>query len=84
MNNALKSVSKAPKILENKEIMWVSRPNKEKYKYSHRCPFIILQYEGTYPVNSLLNFLEQFCHPLSNELDHYAMGHQSNTVLLSL
>ena len=28
---------------------------------------------GTYPLNSILNFLEQFCHPLSNELDHCAL-----------
>ena len=27
----------------------------------------------TYPLNSLLIFLEQFCHPLPNELDHCAL-----------
>ena len=26
----------------------------------------------TYPLKSLLIFLEQFCHPLPNELDHFA------------
>ena len=51
-------------------IKWVSRPNKEKYAYRHTCPFIILPYVVTYPLNSLLIFLEQFCHPLSNEFDH--------------
>jgi len=53
-------------------IKWVSRPNKEKYAYRHTCPFILLPYVVTYPLNSLLIFLEQFCHPLPNELDHCA------------
>ena len=29
-----------------------------------------MPYVGTYPLNSFLNFLEQFCRPLPNELDH--------------
>ena len=37
------------------------------------CTFIILPYVGTYPLNSLLNFLEQSRHPLANELDHCGM-----------
>ena len=37
------------------------------------CPFILLPYVVKYPLNSLEIFLEQFCHPLSNELDHCAL-----------
>ena len=40
--------------------------------YRHTCPFIFLPYVGTYLFNSLLISLEQFCHPLPNELDHCA------------
>ena len=54
-------------------IKWVSRPNKEKYAYRHTCPFILLPYAVKYPLNCLLIFLEQFCHPLPNELDHCAL-----------
>ena len=54
-------------------IKWVSRPNREKYAYKHTCPFILLPYFVTYPLNSLLIFLEQFCHPHPNELDHCAV-----------
>ena len=50
------------------------RPNKEKYADRHTCPFILLPYMGTYQLNSLLNFWEQFFHPLPNELDHCAMA----------
>ena len=53
-------------------IKWVSRPNREKYAYKHTCPFILVPYFVTYPLNSLLIFLEQFCHPHPNELDHCA------------
>ena len=45
----------------------------EKYAYRHACPFILLPCVVTYPLNSLLIFLEQFCHPLLNELDHCAL-----------
>ena len=48
-------------------------PNKEKYAYMHTCPCILLPHVVTYPLNSLLIFLEQFCHPLPNELDHCAV-----------
>ena len=50
------------------EIKWVSRLNKEKYKYRHTCPLIPL-----YPLNSLLNYLEQFYHLLPNQLDQCVM-----------
>ena len=32
-----------------------------------------MPYVGTYPLKSLLNFLEEFCNPLPNELDHCAV-----------
>ena len=41
-----------------------------------------MPYVGTYPSNSLLNFLEQFCHLLPNELDHCAF-HQSGSYLIT-
>ena len=84
MNNTLKADSKVKKDaqkLGNLVIKWVSRPNKKKYAYRHTCPFILLPYMGIYPFNSLLNFLEQFCHPLPNELDHCALESCSNPKL---
>ena len=40
-------------------------------KFPYFWPFFgLLPYVVTYPLSSLLIFLEQFCHPLPNKLDH--------------
>ena len=38
---------------------WVSWPNKEKQTYWHICAFILLANVRTYPLDSLLNIMEQ-------------------------
>ena len=66
------------KLLKNWEIQgnlakkFVLSPNKEKRTKRHTGAFILMAYVRTYPLDSLLNLVEYFCHPLPNELDHCA------------
>ena len=41
--------------------------------YNHICAFILMANVRTYQLHSLLNVMEQFCHPLPNELDQCAL-----------
>ena len=59
--------------MSKNEAFWATvMPNKEVQTYRHEWAFIIVANVTTYPLDILLNIMEQFCHPLPNELDHRA------------
>ena len=67
--------------MSKNEAFWATvMPNKEVQTYRHEWAFIIETNVTTYPLDILLNIMEQFCYPLPNEFDPYAVC----TVLLML